>query len=237
MMIVIFLVIGVILSTTASFAFGIPWLMPIFGAAVPYPIFFLYVRRQQYKSAFWWMLLWGVLQSIAIIAATAIAPQTAAKNILRGQSYTTEMLHWIRTGEGSEGSLSLFLPEHLLYYGIFCILCVVTLSSAALIFGTLMLNYMNFYVTELVRVSAKPWLAAILGWYPWSILRIIGFIATGVALAALGLNLVTRIRGEVPKSPFPKTYMLIGIGFVIADIVVKAVLAPIWQKLLLSALG
>jgi hypothetical protein len=31
--------------------------------------------------------------------------------------------------------------------------------------------------------------------------------------------------------------ILIGIGFVIADIVVKAVLAPIWQKLLLSALG
>lgn len=236
-MIVIFLVIGVILSTTASFVFGIPWLMPIFGAAVPYPILFLHVRRQQYKNAFWWMLFWGVLQSIAIIVTTTIAPQRAAKNILRGQSYTTEMLHWIRTGEGSEGSLSLFLPGHLLHYGIFCILCVVTLSSVALIFGTWMLNYMNFYVAELVKVSAKPWLAAILGWYPWSIIRIIGFIATGVALAALGLNLVTRIRGEVPKSPFPKTYMLIGIGFVIADIVVKALLAPIWQKLLLSALG
>ncbi|WP_375474332.1 hypothetical protein [uncultured Nostoc sp.] len=237
MMIVTFLVIGVILSTTASFVFGVPQLMPILGAAVPYSIFFLQVRRQQYKSAFWWMLLWGVLQSIAVIIATAIVPETAAKVILRGQSYTTEMLHWIRTGEGSEGTLSLFLPDHLLHYGIFCILCVVTLSSMALIFGTWMLNYMNFYVAELVKVSAKPWLAAILGWYPWSILRIIGFIATGVALAALGLNLVTRIRGEVPKSPFPKTYMLIGIGFVIADIVVKAVLAPIWQKLLLSALG
>ena len=98
MMIVIFLVIGVILSTTASFVFGVPWLMPILGTAVPYPIFLLQVRRQQYKSAFWWMLLWGVLQSIAVIVATAIAPETAAKVILRGQSYTTEMFHWIRTG-------------------------------------------------------------------------------------------------------------------------------------------
>ncbi|MEH2071582.1 MAG: hypothetical protein V7K47_26085 [Nostoc sp.] len=236
-MIVILLLVGVILSTTASFVFGIPWLMPIFGAAIPYPIFFLEVRRQQYRSAFWWMLLWGVLQSTAVIVATAIAPQKAAKVILRGQSYTIEMLHWIRTGEGTEGSLSLFLPDHLLQYGIFCILCVVTLSSVASIFGTWMLNYMNFYVAQLVKLSAKPWLAAILGWYPWSILRIIGFIATGVALAALGLNLLTRIRGEVPKSAFPKFYMLIGIGFVIADIVVKAVLAPIWQKMLLSALG
>lgn len=119
MMIVILLVIGVILSTTASFAFGVPWLMPILGTAVPYPIFLLQVRRQQYKSAFWWMLLWGVLQSIAVIVATAIAPETAAKVILRGQSYTTEMFHWIRTGEGMEGSLNLFLPDHLLHYGIF----------------------------------------------------------------------------------------------------------------------
>ncbi|MDF5711179.1 MAG: hypothetical protein PUP90_26785 [Nostoc sp. S4] len=236
-MILIILIVGVILSTTASFVFGIPWLTPFLGAAVPYPIFFLLVRRQQYKSTFWWMLLWAVFQSIAVIVATAIAPQTAAKAIPRGQSYTMEMFHWIRTGEGTEGTLSLFLPNHLLHYGIFCILCIVTLSSIALIFGTWMLNYMNFYVAQLVKMSAKPWLAAILGWYPWSILRVIGFIATGVALAALGLNLLTRMRGEVPKSAFPKTYMLIGITFVIADILVKALLAPIWQKLLLSALG
>ena len=90
MMIVIFLVLGVILSTTASFAYGVPWLMPILGAAVPYPIFFLQVHRQQYKSAFWWMLLWGVLQSIAVIVATALAPETAIKVIHRGQSYTTD---------------------------------------------------------------------------------------------------------------------------------------------------
>jgi len=234
-MIVLFLTVGVTLSTIASFVFGIPWLMPILGAAVPYPIFFLQVRRQQYKSAFWWMLLWGVLQSIGVIVATAMsttgyayAPQTAAKVILRGESYTAEMFHWIRTGEGMEGTLRLFLPNHLLHYGIFCILCIVTISSAALIFGTWMLNYMNFYVAQLIKVSAKPWLAAILGWYPWSLVRVIGFIATGVALAALGLNLFTRMRGEVPKFAFPKTYMLIGITFVIADIIIKVVLAPIW---------
>ena len=47
MMIVILLVIGVILSTTASFVFEIPWLMPILGTAVPYPIFLLQIRPQQ----------------------------------------------------------------------------------------------------------------------------------------------------------------------------------------------
>ncbi|MEH2355825.1 MAG: hypothetical protein V7K28_22025 [Nostoc sp.] len=46
-----------------------------------------------------------------------------------------------------------------------------------------------------------------------------------------------RLSALSDKGRFSKTYMLIGIGFVIADIVVKAVLAPIWQKLLLSALG
>ncbi len=34
MIVVIFLVIGVLVSTTASFVLGVPWLMPILGAVV-----------------------------------------------------------------------------------------------------------------------------------------------------------------------------------------------------------
>ncbi|MEH2089467.1 MAG: hypothetical protein V7K61_22600 [Nostoc sp.] len=52
-----------------------------------------------------------------------------------------------------------------------------------------------------------------------------------------GLKQNFRLSAPSDKGRFSKPYMLIGIGFVIADIVVKAVLAPIWQKLLLSALG
>jgi sulfite exporter TauE/SafE len=97
---------------------------------------------------------------------------------------------------------------------------------------------MNFYVGNLILISANPWLAALLGWPIWSLLRVVGFICTGIALTALGLNFLSRFRQQPTQliSPFPRNYLWAGFGFVIADIVVKAILAPIWQKLLLFAL-
>jgi hypothetical protein len=230
------LAIGALLTTSASFILGVAWLTPILGAAVAYPIFLLQVRRRRYSSALGWMLLWGLFQSLALAGGTILAPERAAEVVLSGPAYTEKMLHWIRTGEGDEGSLQLFLPIHLRYYATFCFLSLVTFGSAALLLGPWLLNYMNFYVAQLVRISANPWMAACLGWPPWSLVRVVGFISTGVALTALSLNLMTRSRGQVPQYPFPQRYLLVGIGFVVADVVVKALLAPVWQRLLLNAL-
>ena len=231
-----FLAVGAILTTIASFLLDMAWLMPILGAAVPYPIFLSQVRRHRYSSALRWMLLWALFQSLAVAIGTALAPDRAAEVVLNGSTYTKEMLHWIRTGEGAEGSFRLFLPIHVRHYAAFCVLSLVTFGSAALLLGTWLLNYMNFYVAQLVQSSVAPWLAACLGWPPWSVLRVVGYISTGVALTALSLNLVTRARGRVPQDSFPEQYLLMGLGFVVADLVVKAVLAPVWQGLLLSVL-
>ncbi|EGJ31522.1 MULTISPECIES: hypothetical protein [Moorena] len=231
-----FLAIGAILATIASFVFGVPWLVPILGAAVPYPIFLFHVRHRQYMRALGWMLLWALFQSLAVGIGTALAPETAAQVILNGSDYIEEQLLWIRTVEGTEGSLRLFLPDHVQQYTVFCFLSLVTFGSAALVLGTYLLNYMNFYVAQLVQISVNPWLAALVGWPPWSVLRVVGFICTGVALTALGLNLVAKITRSNSQHPFPQRYLLIGIGFVVADIIVKATLAPIWQQLLSFAL-
>jgi len=237
-----FLLIGTLLTTTASFIFNSAPLTPLLGAAIPYPILLLHVRRARYRRALSWILLWAVLQSLAVIIATLQAPERAAQVIHNGSPYTNEMFHWIRTGEGAEGSLPLFLPIHLKHYALFCLLSLVTLSSAALTLGTWMLNYMNFYVAQLISASPTPWLAACIGWPPWSILRVIGFITTGIALTLPGLNQIARLqptcfKGQKLHHPFPLRLLLVGIGFVIADIIVKATLAPLWQKLLLKALS
>ena len=201
-----------------------------------YPPFLIQVRQGRYTRALQWVLLWALFQSLSIGLCTAIAPERGAEVILRGSAYTTEMLHWIRTGQGAEGSLPLFLPLHLKQYAIFCSLSLATLGSAALLLGTYLLNYMNFYVVQLVQISANPWLAAIVGWPPWSLLRLVGFVATGAALTALGLNLLLKISGRVPSHPFPTKLFSTGLGLVIADIVVKAVLAPVWRQFLKTAL-
>lgn len=231
-----FLVIGAVLSAIASFVLAVPWLTPLLGAAVIYPIFLYQVRQGRYNLALRWVLIWAFFQSLAIGVCTAIAPEQGAEAVLKGSAYTADILHWIRTGEGAEGSIRLFLPIHLQQYAIFCILSVATLGSAALLLGTYLLNYMNFYVAQLVQISARPWLAVSIGWAPWSLLRLVGFIATGTALTALGLNLLAKMRGQIPHLPFPTKHLLAGLGLVVADIIVKALIASSWRQLLQVAL-
>lgn len=226
------LAIGAVLSTLVSFAISMAWLTPILGAAVAYPIFIYLVYHKQYGTAAIAMLLWAIFQSLAVGIGTVWFPETAAETILSGPAHTATMFHWIQTGEGYAESLQIVLPGHLRNYLIFCGLCCLTISSTALLFGTWQLNYMNFYVAELVRASAHPWVAISVGWPPWSILRVIGYILTGVALAVVGLNQIDRLRRRSVQRSFPQQYLWLGMGFVIADIVLKAPLAPLWRSLL-----
>lgn len=229
--IAVLLASGAILTTCASLVFRHPVLTPLLGAAVPYPIFLWKLRRGEYGACFGWMLFWGVIQSVTVIVATAWVPEAATLAIWKGSSYTTEIFHWIRTGEGEEGSLALFLPMHLRNYLLFCGLSLITVSSAALVLGTLQLNYMNFYVSELIQKSVHPVWAMAVGWPLWSVLRVIGFILTGIALGAMALAGWRRWRGEVPGR-VPWRYWGMGVGFVVADIILKAGLAPVWRQLL-----
>ena len=231
------LAIGTILTTLASFSFQIPQLMPLLGAVVIYPLYLLLVARCSYNRAMIWVLWWAVCQSLAVVGATVLAPERAAEIVLHGSVYTENMFHWIRTGEGAEGTVQLFLPIHLQEYVLFSLLSLVTFGSAALILGTYLLNYMNFYVGQLIYHSNHPWLAAVVGWPPWSMLRVMGYIATGLALTALALNLANKISSKFPQLYFPRRYFLLGLGLLLGDLIVKATLAPIWQKLLQLALN
>lgn len=231
------LTFGAILSTISSFIFAVPWLMPILGGLVIYPLFLLKVKLGEYRAALGWVLWWTVWQSLAIIVATIMIPQLAEKVVINGIIYTEEMFHWIKTGEGAEGSISLFLPIHIRQYLTVSILSFLTLGSASLFLGTYLLNYMNFYVGKLIQVSVYPSLAALIGWPPWSILRVIGFICTGIALTDLGLRLIAKVRKQVYPLRLRFDYLYLGVGFVVADIIVKAILAPIWQQFLRFALG
>jgi hypothetical protein len=233
---ILLLALGVALSTGLSFLLANPWATPFLGAAGAYPSFISGIRSKQYSRVAILMLVWGVFQSIAVGLASAWFPETAAVTIARGPAAAAELFHWIETGEGAEGSIRLFLPIHLRNYVVFCGLCCLTVSSAALLFGTYMLNYMNFYVAQLVTASAHPALALVVGWPIWSILRVIGFILTGVALAVVGLNLLARLQRQPPRHLLPRRFLRLGIAFVIADIVVKASLAPLWRQMLHYAL-
>ena len=236
LLIAVLLAIGTVLTTVASLSFNIPKLMPFLGAVVIYPLYLLLVARCSYNQAMIWVLWWAICQSLAVVGATVLAPEQASEVVLNGSVYTESMFHWIRTGEGAEGTVQLFLPIHLREYVLFSLLSLVTFGSAALILGTYLLNYMNFYVGQLIYQSSNQWLAVLVGWPPWSMLRVVGYIATGLALTALALNLCHQINRKFPQLDFPRQYFLMGLGLLLGDLIVKAILAPIWQQLLHTAL-
>lgn len=225
------LVASVVITVPLGVWLGLPWLLPLLCAAVPYAFFAVDTRRNLLRSAVTWVLLWAVLQSVAIVAATCLAPEQTANAVLRGPEYASEMLHWARTGEGAESSPQEFLPLHARHFALFAVLSMATVGAGALVLGAALLNYMNVYVAELILASEAPWIAMVFGWPPWAILRVIGFVVTGAALTAWSWQLWRRRRVGPPRRA-----LALGLVLVVADAVLKALLAPGWQKLLARGL-
>jgi hypothetical protein len=62
-----------------------------------------------------------------------------------------------------------------------------------------LMNYMAYYVAEVVRLTpVAPRRAALLGWHPWSVVRIVSFVILGVVLAE---PLLRRLTGPRARSP------------------------------------
>jgi hypothetical protein len=180
------------------------------------------------------MVWWALCLSIATALATAAWPERAAQVIWRGPEYSAEMQRWIVTGEGGEGSPSIFLPQHALHFAVFCVACLGTAGFAGLYMGAALLNYMNYYVSELALAASSPARAAAMGWPPWAVLRVLGFILVSIPLSAVILGRISGYRS--PPGRRYLRYCVWGVLLVILDAALKAVLAPHWRELLHKAL-
>lgn len=225
---------GAAAATAVGFAAGSAALLPLLGAAVAYPFYYSSLRHGRPGRAVVLMICWALFLSVATVVATAALPERAAQTVWRGPEYTSEMLHWIATGEGAEGSPSIFLPQHATHFAIFCAACLATGGLAGLYMGAALLNYMNYYVAELALGASDPATAAALGWPPWAVIRVLGFIIASIPLSAVVLG---RIWGysKPPKLRYYR-YYLCGILLVVLDAALKTALAPHWRQLLLKSL-
>jgi len=221
-------------STALGFVLGAPWLLPILGATAAYPVYAADLARGRPARAVTLMVIWAVMLSVAVVFATSAFPSRAERTIWLGTEYAAEMIEWIETGIGPEGDPSLFLPQHGLHFALFNLACLASAGLGGLVMGAALLNYMNFYVAVLIREASNPILAAALGWPPWAILRVMGFILVSVPLSARLLRRFRRGRTQ-PNISYWK-YYLWGAGLVVSDAILKAVLAPFWRGLLARAL-
>ncbi len=181
------------------------------------------------------MILYVFWLTVIGITLMYFFPENASSVILRGNEYINEMYPWLCGADSKEGSPALFIPEHLLHMSIVSVSSLVSAGMISLIFGTILVNYMIYYVSWLMLNSPQPLLMAIIGWHPWSICRVISFIILGCICA---IPILKGLRGH-KKSDYRKYVIMIivAIAFEILDIILKTYIGSGWRDLLVMNLN
>jgi hypothetical protein len=226
----LYLAVAAAASVAAGVYLGNRWWLPLLNTLLAYPIYAYLVIHREYGRAVGWMLFWAFFLSVSMITLVVLAPETARAAVLRGAEYKKEMFDWIRTGQGAESDPSRFIPQHLLHYGAFAAASLLSGGALGLLMGCVLLNYMNFYVGSLIYHGVPPLTVLLYGWPVWSILRVAGFIVTAVGLSDIFFAKVLRRDGW--DSGAAKKALAIGFVLIVADMMLKAFLAPIWRDAL-----
>jgi hypothetical protein len=219
-------------AASLGFASGHWVLFPVACMAPAYPLMAWRLLAGCRRRAILGMLVWAATLGPTTVALSLWAPEQAAETVFRGEVYASEMFHWIETGEGAESRPKEFLVEHALHLGAFVVLSLATASMASIFFGTLLLNYMAYYVAPVIAAAHYDLLGVAMAWHPWSIVRVMAFVVLGVVLAEPLLRRLAGRRGPVAAG----RWLWIGLaaGGLVVDAVAKAALAPYWRESLLG---
>ena len=218
--------VGVIIATIVSYAlawlFAIPILVPILNTLASYPFMVAALRRGDVRLAIVRMLLWALTMGMCATAMSYARPAETDRLFLRGEAYRVEMHTWVMTGRGAESRPSEFSPQQVEHAVVFTVLALLTGGALAMPMGAVLMNYMGHYVGTLAAIGRRPLLLLILGWHPWAVIRIASFVVIGVVLS---MPLVARRRPE-------RMWLIAPAVGLVADVALKALLAPAWQRLL-----
>jgi hypothetical protein len=227
-------------ATLASYAIGwligVPLLVPFLNAAVPWWLMVKSLRVGQVRRAIAIMLVWALTMGVASTSMAALGwsgTRSGGDLFLRAE-YRDQMIEWVRTGVGPESQPGVFIPRHLAYAGVFTVTALVTGGALAMPMGAVLMNQMGEYVGAMTRQSDHPATSVILGWHPWAIVRVIGFVIIGVVLSGV---LLSRVMGFPYALVIHRRWLYLGAGLLALDIALKWVLAPAWATLLRGIAG
>jgi hypothetical protein len=228
------IVLSTLFSYALGWAIGVPPLLPILNTLASFPFMIVALRRGDLRLAVVRMLLWALTMAVAATLLSYARPAQTDALFLRGGSYRTEMFAWVMTGQGAESAPRQFIPQQAGHAVLFSGLALASGGVVAMPMGAVLMNYMGHYVGSLAAASAHPALTKVLGWHPWAVIRVASFVALGVVLSAPLVCRVARVRVDWAAARAPASWALAGLA---ADIVLKALLAPSWQRLLVKIVG
>jgi len=227
-------VAATVLSYTIGWFVDIPVLVPILNTAASYPFMLLALKRGDLRVAVARMLLWALTMGLCATLLSCARPAATGTLFLRGDAYRAEMFEWVLTGRGAESTPSRFIPQHIGQAAIFAGLTLATAGALSMPMGAVLMNYMGHYVGTLAARSAHPAATMVLAWHPWSVVRIVSFVILGVVLS---VPLLSRIVTVAIDRMAARRFVIVACLGLIGDIVLKALLAPAWQRMLLRLTG
>ncbi len=230
--------LAIVFGTGASYVvavlLGIPVLVPILNVLPAFPFMVASLRHGRVGEAVRRMLIWAASLAICATAMSYAAPVETSGLFIHGDAYRREMFLFVLTGRGAEGDIRQFLPQHAAHATIFCGLALATGSVLAMPLGAILMNYMGHYVGALASASAHPWRAFVLGWVPWSVVRIASFVTLCVVLGGPVLARVFRFEYRLVEQ---RRWVLLAVTGLLLDVWLKWALAPSWRLLIKSAAG
>jgi hypothetical protein len=230
------LLLGALVSYPLGLWLRQPWLLPALNALPAYVVLVHRLRKGERGGAVRAMLWWAAAAALVGTVAFVWWPEPIGDVVLNGPEYKNEMFRWIRTGRGPEGSIRLFLPEHLVKLGAFIVVGLGTGGAGALLMGAVLMNSMSYYVAALAKAGVPPWAVTLLGWQPWTVARVTAFVTLGVVLAEPLATLVFPTAREKLKASTRAAYIVAAMSGILTDWFLKFTLAPTWGQWLRALL-
>ncbi|MBI4747632.1 MAG: hypothetical protein HY774_04045 [Acidobacteria bacterium] len=163
-----------------------------------------------------------LFHSLVVILFSIHDPQGMALVLPDAEAYWKKSWAWIQTGYEPEYQLANWVPAHFLLLGAAIVFGYTSLGSIIFFQGFYEVDLMNYYNAQLIGVSTNRWLALVLGWHLWSILRGCGYLFITYEVTAWSFRQLTEATH--PPDTSRRLRIAAGIGCLIADGLVKATL-------------
>lgn len=162
---------------------------------------------------------WAVGTSLTAIYTFRQEPELVDTVVIRAATYRAAMREWLAGGRGFPVGKT--VVEHIRELAIYLILALVSANLLGLFMGAVLLNFMNAWVASALGVARRQGTVVTLAWPIWSIVRVLSYIALGVAAAG-----PLAALGGYPGDPGQLRWLwIVGGSGVVLDLILKLTLS------------